>query len=157
MPFTRATAVSLLTGLMLVLSNLLLASPASAMASVKSVHTPKLEGDSVVAWADFERDCSDTAGCWNYLKIERKESWPRQWSHAAGGWANQDGWNSVSAVLLKPGECDHFRATAQSYNDLIVKNESSSGGSSTSSTVVQKTPSEPWSSAEAYLCRPALA
>jgi hypothetical protein len=88
---------------------------ADAAAYTKSVYPPEKHGTTQMqGWADLSRDCSGTYGCYNYIKIEKKNWWGA--SFVAGGWANGSGWNSVTANL--PTGCAQYRMTVDSYNDV---------------------------------------
>jgi hypothetical protein len=89
---------------------------ADAAAYTKSVYPPEKHGTTQMqGWADLSRDCSGTLGCYNYIKIEKKVWWGAQF--VAGGWANANGWNSVTASL--PKGCSWYRMTVDSYNDYV--------------------------------------
>jgi hypothetical protein len=91
------------------------ASLAYSAAYTKSVYSPeKVNNSTIEGWADLSRDCSGTYGCYNYIKIERKRFLWTEWIN--GGWANNDGWNSIQAAL--PNGSWEYRTTVDSYNDV---------------------------------------
>lgn len=91
------------------------AAPAEAAAFSYGVYAPnKISAWTMDAWANVSRDCSGTYGCYNYMKIEKREWWG--WSHYAGQWAGAHGWNSIRANIN--GGCATYRLTVDSYNDV---------------------------------------
>lgn len=108
----NAGMAALLLGLMLLIG-VGTTSTASAAAYTKSVYTPARSGSTMTGWADLSLDCAGTFGCWNYLKIEKWGYFGNSWVN--GWWANNNGWNSVTAWL--PGGCGYYRTTVDSYND----------------------------------------
>ena len=104
-----AVAVALASG------GLVAAAPAEAAAFSYGVYAPKkISQWTMDSWANLSRDCSGTYGCYNYMKIEKKEWWG--WSHYAGQWAGAHGWNSLRANIN--GGCATYRLTVDSYNDV---------------------------------------
>ena len=114
----RKAAATFAIVLVLALTNVLTAGSANAAAFTRDAYPPNREGNSVVGWADLNRDCTGTYGCWNYIKIERKRWWG--WEYVSGKWAQADGWNSVSSHL--PPGCFEYRTVVDSYNDQVVDN-----------------------------------
>lgn len=112
--FTKAL-VSVSMALGLVGGGLAAAVPAEAAAFSYGVYTPnKISAWDMDAWANVSRDCSGTYGCYNYMKIEKREWWG--WSHYAGHWAGAHGWNSIRANIN--GGCSTYRLTVDSFNDV---------------------------------------
>ncbi len=115
-----------------------LAARADAVAYTKNVYPPnRIGGTTIEGWADLSLDCQGTLGCWNYIKIERRQS-PYDPTllelhlglqpgdpallvqpvdppveYVAGGWA-KDGWNAISAELSLG--CWEYRTHVDSYN-----------------------------------------
>jgi hypothetical protein len=96
------------------LLSLSFASVAGAVAYTKDVYPPERHSTTLQGWANLGRDCTNTNGCWNYMKIEQK-TWYGS-SFIGGTWAGVDGWNSVSAPLSTG--CEEYRTTVDSYNDI---------------------------------------
>ncbi|MDP9352858.1 MAG: hypothetical protein M3P51_15150 [Chloroflexota bacterium] len=96
-----------------------------AAAYTKGVYPPNRIGATTIeGWADLSLDCTETFGCWNYIKIERRLSPydPAFLVHpvdppveyVAGGWATQAGWAAISAELSLG--CWEYRTHVDSYN-----------------------------------------
>jgi hypothetical protein len=89
---------------------------ANAAAYPIGVYAPsKINASQAQGWANLSRDCSGTYGCSNYIKIEKRNWWGgADW--VAGWWANNNGWNSITATLASG--CADYRTTTDSYNDV---------------------------------------
>jgi hypothetical protein len=97
------------------LSMLMWSPRAEASAYPIGVYSPsRVNSWQIQGWANLSRDCGGTVGCFNYIKIERRRLWGNE--YVAGWWANNHGWNSVTATL--PGGCYDYRTTTDSYNDI---------------------------------------
>ena len=95
---------------------LALAPGADAAAFPYGVYAPtKINATQAQGWANLSRDCSDTYGCYNYIQIQVLR-WDGPQS-VAGWWANNNGWNSITATLL-PG-CYDYRTMTDSYNYAV--------------------------------------
>jgi hypothetical protein len=111
---TAATAVG--SGIASILMLLLAAPSASAVAWPIAVYAPhQISSTQLQGWANLSRDCSNTYGCWNYIQIDVHRWYG--WTMVNGWWANNNGWNSITAELL-PG-CYDYRTRTDSYNDSV--------------------------------------
>lgn len=129
------------------------AAPAEAAAFSYGVYTPnKINQWTMDAWANVSRDCSGTYGCYNYMKIEKREWWG--WSHYAGQWAGANGWNSIRANIN--GGCATYRLTVDSYNDVAGGYGGGANigpvGSSSNGTKIYRYKTS-WSSGTRQICR----
>jgi hypothetical protein len=93
------------------------ASSAGATAYVNNVYSPEDHGDYIRGWGNVTRDCSNTYGCWIYIKLERWSSLLHSWRYVSGRWQNSSGsyWASKSAYKLS--DCRYYRTTVDAYND----------------------------------------
>ena len=97
---------------------LMTAAPPSANAAAYpiGVYAPdRINSSQIRGWANLSRDCSGTVGCYNYIKIERSRWWGAEYVN--GWWANNHGWNSITATL--PYGCYNYRTTTESYNHVV--------------------------------------
>jgi hypothetical protein len=109
----RRLAVGM-SGLAVAASAVAFATPAASAAAYPiGVYAPnKINATQGQGWANLSRDCSGTYGCYNYIQIQ-----VLRWygpSMVNGWWANNNGWNSITATLL-PG-CYDYRTRTDSYN-----------------------------------------
>jgi len=97
-------------------SGLALAPSANAAAFPYAVYAPnKINTTQVQGWANLSRDCSGTYGCYNYIQIQVLRWYGPQ--NVNGWWANNNGWNSITATML-PG-CYDYRTMTDSYNYAV--------------------------------------
>ncbi len=86
---------------------------ANAAAYPVGVYAPtKISSTQTQGWANLSRNCDGTYGCFNYIQIQ-----VLRWYGATGvngGWANNNGWNSIKATLLRG--CYDYRTRTDSYN-----------------------------------------
>ena len=133
------------------LLSLALAAPASASARSKGTYMPEQHGNTLTAWANLELDCSNTLGCWNYIKIQQLRWFG--WQTIAGQWANNNGWNSISTEI--PG-CGTYRTQVRSYNDIVVADSDSAEaggvGASQTRSKIQRFETH-WESDPIWYCR----
>ena len=89
---------------------------ANAAAFPYAVYAPnKINATQVQGWANLSLDCSNTYGCYNYIQIE-----VQRWygpAYVNGWWANNNGWNSITATLLSG--CYNYRTRTDSYNYAV--------------------------------------
>jgi hypothetical protein len=112
------SGISAITAAMIAATGIALAvAPgADAAAFPYGVYAPnKLGTSQVQGWANLSRDCSNTYGCDNYIQIEVLRWYGPQYVN--GWWANNNGWNSITANLL-PG-CYDYRTKTDSYNYAV--------------------------------------
>jgi hypothetical protein len=103
--------------IMVVIGIVLAVAPgANAIAFPYGVYAPnKISATQAQGWANLSRDCSDTYGCFNYIQIQ-----VLRWDgpqYVNGWWADNNGWNSITANLL-PG-CYDYRTRTDSYNYAV--------------------------------------
>lgn len=94
------------------------ASTVEAAAFTYAAYAPNRSGGTLTGWANLSRDCSNTYGCWNYMKIEERnprrwETW-EPWLYVGRQWVNNNGWNHVTVNM--PNGCGEYRTTVDSYN-----------------------------------------
>jgi hypothetical protein len=137
--------------IMTIVPGLFLTGTASAQAYTQNAYPPHNESGYAVGWASVVQDCTNTFGCWNYVKIEKWGYFGNTW--IGGGWVTGSGWQSARGAL--PKGCGWYRTTVDSYNDVAGPvsggaNIGPVGGSGGGQKVYRY--HSPWSSGWASLC-----